>query len=133
MIVSRDIDVGLPAGELWSLIAHGDGWARWLVDDADVAVESGATGVVHDDGEERVVRVDDVIDGERVCFEWWPAERPGDASAVELVVRSAPTGAVLHVTEVFPPQRTVLAIAASSAWEVRALAAWLSARSLVRA
>jgi hypothetical protein len=40
---------------------------------------------------------------------------------------------VLHVTEVFPPQRTVRVSAAAMAWEVRALAAWLSARSLVRA
>jgi uncharacterized protein YndB with AHSA1/START domain len=133
MIVSRDIDVDLPADELWSLIADGDGWERWLVNRADVAVETGATGVVHDDGEERVVRIDEVVDGERVRFEWWPAERPGDASAVELVVLPSLAGAVLHVTEVFPPQRTVLARAAATAWEVRALAAWLSARSLVPA
>ena len=133
MIVSRDIDVDLSADELWSLIADRDGWARWLVDDADVAVVSGATGVVHDDGEARIVRIDEVIDGERVRFQWWPANRPGDASAVELVVLPAPTGAVLHVTEVFPPQRTVLAMAAASAWEVRARAAWVSARNRVPA
>jgi uncharacterized protein YndB with AHSA1/START domain len=133
MIVSRDIDVDLPADELWSLIADRDGWERWLVDDADVAVEAGATGVVHDVGDERVVRIDEVVDGERVCFEWWPAGRPGDASTVELVVLPAPSGAVLRVTEVFPPQRTVLAMAAATAWEVRALAAWLSAGSLVPA
>ena len=88
---------------------------------------------MHDDDEERVVRIDEVVDGERVRFEWWPAERPGDASAVELVVLPAPAGAVLHVTEVFPPERTVLAMAAATAWEVRALAAWLSAGSLVPA
>jgi uncharacterized protein YndB with AHSA1/START domain len=133
IIVRRDIDVDLPAAELWSLIADRDGWERWLVDDADVAVEIGATGVVQDDGEARVVHIDEVVDGERVRFEWWPAERPGDASAVELVVVPAPAGAVLHVAEVFPPQRTVRASAAAMAWEVRALAAWLSARSLVRA
>jgi uncharacterized protein YndB with AHSA1/START domain len=133
MIVSREIDVELPADELWSLIADRDGWERWLVDDADVAVEPGATGVVHDDGEERVVRVEEVVDGERVRFEWWPVERPGDASAVELVVLPSPAGVVLHVTEVFPPARTGLAMAAATAWEVRAVAAWLSAGSLVPA
>jgi hypothetical protein len=133
IIVSRDIDVDLPADELWPLIADRDGWERWLVDDADVAVETGATGVVHDDGEARVIRIEEVVDGERVRFEWWPAERPGDASAVELAVLPAPTGAVLHVTEVFSPQRTVRASAAATAWEVRALAVWLGARSLVRA
>jgi uncharacterized protein YndB with AHSA1/START domain len=133
MIVSRDIDVDLPADELWSLIADPDGWERWLVDDADVAIETGATGVVREDGEERAVRIDEVVDEDRIRFEWWPSERPGDASAVELVVLPTATGAVLHVTETFPPRRTALARAASSAWEVRALAVWLSAAALVPA
>jgi uncharacterized protein YndB with AHSA1/START domain len=133
VIVNRDIDVDLPADELWSLLADSDGWERWLVDAADVAVESGATGVVRDDGQDRVVRIDEVVEGERVSFAWWPAGRPTDASAVELVVQPASTGAVLHVTEVFPPQRGVLAMAASFKWEVRALAAWLGAGSRTHA
>jgi Polyketide cyclase / dehydrase and lipid transport len=133
LIITRDIDIDLTADELWSLVAHGEGWERWLVDDADVVVETGASGVVRDDGRDRVVRIHEVVDGERVSFEWWPAERPGEASAVELVVQPATTGAVLHVTEVFPPQRTVLAMAASFRWEVRALAAWVSAGDRVHA
>ena len=50
LIVSRDIDLDLPADELWSLIADGEGWETWLVDEAEVAVETGATGVVRDAG-----------------------------------------------------------------------------------
>jgi hypothetical protein len=133
LIVSRDIDVDLSADVLWSVIADRDGWARWLVDDAQVAVETGATGVVRDDGEERIVRIDEVVDGDRVRFEWWPAERPADASAVELVVLPTPAGAVLHVTETFPPQHGVRARAATYRWEVRALAAWAGAAALVPA
>jgi uncharacterized protein YndB with AHSA1/START domain len=129
LIVSRDIDLDVSAGELWSLIADGAGWESWLVDEAEVTVETGATGVVRDHGETREVRLDDVVAGERVSFEWWPAGRPSEASAVELVVAPAPLGAVLHVTETFPPGSMAQASAASFTWEVRALAAWAIAGS----
>ena len=129
LIVSRDIDLDLPAGELWSLIGDGEGWETWLVDEAGVAVEPGATGVVRDQGETREVRMDDVVAGERVSFEWWPVGRPSDASAVELVVAPSPSGAVLRVTETFPPRNTARASAARFTWEVRALAAWAGAGS----
>jgi uncharacterized protein YndB with AHSA1/START domain len=131
VIVSRDIDLDLPLDELWSLVADGDGWERWLVDEADIDVENGATGFVRDDGEDRIVRIGEVVEGARVSFDWWPAGRPEDASAVELVVVPTTAGAALHVTEVFPPQRRVLASAASFRWEVRALAAWAGASALV--
>ncbi len=129
LIVSRDIDLDLPADELWSLIGDGEGWEMWLVDEAEVVVETGATGVVRDQGQTREVRLDDVVAGERVLFEWWPAGRPGDASAVELVVAPSPSGTVLHVIETFPPQSTARASAAWFTWEVRALAAWAGAGS----
>jgi uncharacterized protein YndB with AHSA1/START domain len=128
LIVSRDIDLDLPAAELWSLIADDDGWARWLVDEAEITVETGATGVVRDDGQEREVHIETVVDGERVSFLWWPADQPADASAVELVVVEAPETTVLHITETFPPR--MLASAAAFRWEVRALAAWACAGSL---
>jgi hypothetical protein len=133
LIVSRDIDLDLPAGELWSLIADGAGWERWLVDEAEVAVETGASGVVREQGETREVRLDDVVAGERVSFEWWPAGRPSEASAVELVVVPAPSGAVLHVTETFPPRSTAQASAAGFSWEVRAFMAWAGAGSRIHA
>jgi uncharacterized protein YndB with AHSA1/START domain len=124
LIVTRDVDLDLDAAELWSLISDRDGWERWLVDDAAVDVEPGATGTVRDAGQDRELRITHVADGERVAFEWWPVDQPADASAVELVVVPSGHGAVLHVTETFPPRRTAMASAASFTWEVRALAAW---------
>jgi uncharacterized protein YndB with AHSA1/START domain len=124
LIVTRDVDLDLDAAQLWSLIADRDGWERWLVDDAAVDVEPGATGTVRDAGQDRELRITHVADGERVAFEWWPVDQPADASAVELVVVPSGHGAVLHVTETFPPRRTAMASAASFTWEVRALAAW---------
>jgi hypothetical protein len=67
------------------------------------------------------------VDGERISFEWWPAARPQDRSAVEMVVLPTPAGAVLRVTESFPPPVRALAGAAAIRWEVRAVAAWAGA------
>jgi hypothetical protein len=125
LIVRRDIDLDLPAEELWTLVAGG--WEQWLVDTADVNVEPGGGGVVRDDEEDREVRIAEVVDGERVSFEWWPAERPQDRSAVELVVLPTPGGAVLRVTESFPPPLRAQARVAATRWEVRAVAAWAGA------
>ncbi len=125
LIVRRDIDLDLPADDLWTLVAGG--WEEWLVDAADLTVEPGGGGVVRDDDEDREVRIDEVVDGERVSFEWWPASRPQDRSGVELVVLPSPVGAVLRITESFPPQARAQATASAIRWEVRAVAAWASA------
>jgi hypothetical protein len=131
LIVRRDIEIDLPAGELWTLVT--DGWEQWLVDAADVTVEPGGHGVVRDDEVDRAVRIDEVVDGERISFEWWPAARPADRSAVEFVVVPTPSGALLRVTETFPPQPRAVALAATFRWEVRAVAAWARAAASVRA
>jgi uncharacterized protein YndB with AHSA1/START domain len=116
--ITRTIDTDLDAGELWSLVADGDGWTEWMVDGADVDVEPGAHGTVVDDGAERDVRIDHVEPDHRVAFTWWPTGRPDQASSVELVVIAAPSGSRLHVTETY-----AMASAAINglAWDVRAI------------
>lgn len=133
LIVHRDIDIDLPADELWSLVSAA--WEEWLVDAADVIVEPGSGGRVREDDEHREVRIEEVVDGERISFEWWPTSRPQDRSAVELVVVPTTAGAVLRVTESFPPQARARARAAAIRWEVRAVVAWAgaAASSSVRA
>jgi uncharacterized protein YndB with AHSA1/START domain len=98
--VQREIDVPMTADEVWHLVADGDGWTEWLVDEADVTVAPGAGGTVVEDGERRDVRIDDVVPGERVAWTWWPTERPDLPSSVELVVVGRPLGSVVRITEV---------------------------------
>ena len=97
--VRRDIDVPLPLDDVWPLVAGGDGWTEWLVDEADVAVEPGAAGTVVDGGERRERRVDEVVPRERVVWTWWPAGRPADASRVEVVVVPAADRTRVRITE----------------------------------
>jgi len=123
--VSRTIDTDLDAAELWSLVADGQAWARWLVDESDVDVTPGAQGTVVDDGVERHVRIehrDDRPDGDaaRVAFTWWPDDRPDLSSAVELVVLPTSQGSRLLVTETFAAARAS-ATAGTLRWDVRLL------------
>ena len=102
--VSRTIDTDLSTEELWALLADGEAWATWMVDESDVTVAPGGEGRVVDDGVERRVRIDRLDDGRdgdgaRVGFTWWPDDRPDLVSAVELVVLPAATGSRLRVTE----------------------------------
>jgi uncharacterized protein YndB with AHSA1/START domain len=112
--ITRTVETDLEVDELWSLVADGDGWARWMVDEADVEVAPGSAGTVVDEGVERSVRIDE-LDGHRVAFTWWPAARPELVSAVELVVLPAVGGSQLRVTEISLSAST----ASATAWDVR--------------
>src|SRR5690606_31954126 len=114
------------------LIADGDRWADWLVDESDVDVTAGETGTVVDGGEERAVDVGAVTAGRSVRFTWWPTDDPGLASSVELTVVETNERAVLRVVEVFPPVAAPAAARAAVAWEVRACSAWMWAGATAR-
>jgi uncharacterized protein YndB with AHSA1/START domain len=118
--IRRDVDLELPAEEVWDLVADGERWSDWLAPVVDVRVEPGAGGrVVDDDGVVRRVAVDDVVPGRSVHFRWWPEDGGGPASAVELRVIARPSGSRLRVVE-------VLALA-SAGGTVRASADWSTA------
>src|SRR5262245_61486348 len=113
--ITRTVDTDLDPDHLWDLVADGDGWARWMVDESAVDVTPGGAGTVVDDGVERAVRIDRL--GERdLTFTWWPQDRPELVSAVELVVLPAAGGSRLHVTETYLSAR---ASVAPAAWDVR--------------
>jgi uncharacterized protein YndB with AHSA1/START domain len=121
--VTRAVELDVDPAEAWDLIGDGEGWAGWMVDEASVEVAPGGGGDVVDDGERRDVRIDDVVDGERVAFTWWPAGQPGSASSVELRIVTAVPATVLEIVETFPARSTVAASVATVRWSVRALCA----------
>ena len=118
MDIEREIEVDLPADQLWELIGTAEGWQRWLVDHAAVVVAAGAEGEVVDDGDRRTVRVVQIDAGRGVTFEWESADRPGDRSVVSLRIVDDEHGARLHVTESWS------AAAACAGCPLRAGARW---------
>ncbi|MGD9998315.1 MAG: SRPBCC domain-containing protein [Ilumatobacteraceae bacterium] len=92
VVITRDLDLDVPTDELWPLVADGERWAEWLTEQSDVVVEPTRGGtVIDDDGVERQVAIEAVIDGERVRFAWWPSDRPDEGSTVELVIAPVPS------------------------------------------
>ncbi len=112
-VVQRDIDVDLPADDVWPLVGDGAGWTEWLVDEADVVVEPGQEGSVVDDGRRRAVRIDAVEPGESVTWSWWPVDQPAEASTVRLLVVPAGVRTVVRITE-------TRASASAGRWTLRA-------------
>jgi uncharacterized protein YndB with AHSA1/START domain len=97
--VQREVDVDLPADDVWPLVGDAEGWSAWLVERADVVIEPGGEGTVVDAGESRRVHIGDIEPGRSVTWSWWPAERPGDASTVRIVVVPAGATTRLQITE----------------------------------
>jgi len=124
IVVRREIGLDRSSDEAWRLLGGPEGWASWLVDEADVEVTTGARGTVTDDGIEREVAVTHVEAGRSVEFVWWVAGDPATASSVSLIIDDGGDGPViLRVVESFPPQ-AAWATASALRWEVRAVAAW---------
>lgn len=109
----QDFDV--PADELWAALTEPEQLAAWLGDEVTLDVRPGGQGRVVDDGETRRVVVDDVEEGRRLAFTWWPEEPAGHRgtaggtatiagapTSVELVVEPADAGCRLIVRETQP-------------------------------
>lgn len=124
-VVTRTVELDLTPDQAWPLIGDGGHWADWMVDGSDVDVEPGAIGTVTADDTERAVRIDEVVDGECVRFDWWDRDRPDAPSTVELaVVPNADGGVAIHIVETFPAPRRIDVAQARTAWDVRATCAW---------
>jgi uncharacterized protein YndB with AHSA1/START domain len=89
--VRRETLLDAPRDAVWSLVANPEGLETWLADDVDLdAIEPGASGVVTEGGEERLVTIEEVVDGRRVALSW--CAPGGDASLVELTLDDAEDG-----------------------------------------
>jgi uncharacterized protein YndB with AHSA1/START domain len=97
--VERSIDLDVSAEELWELVTEPSELEGWLGEEVDIDVRPGGLGRVVDHGVERRVVVEQVDDGRRFSYVWWPEGSPGEVSRVELVVLPAATGSRLVVTE----------------------------------
>ena len=119
--ITRTVETELPVERLWELVADGESWPAWMVDEAQVDILPGAQGTVVDDGHARAVRIG-VVGDQHVSFTWWPVGDERLASTVELVVLPRSGGSALHVTERFPATLTAsAATTAGMAWDIRTL------------
>ena len=121
--MERTQDFEICSDDLWEAVSDPDRLAGWLGDEVDLDVRPGGEGRVTDDGETRRVVVDEVIDGQRLAFTWWPERNRHEVSHVELIVLPLPAGSRLVVRET---------LAASARWELRMAVLGLRCAALVR-
>jgi hypothetical protein len=131
LLIERNADLDLTMNELWSLISTSEGWSSWLVDNADVTIVTDAEGTAIDDGVERVVHIDSVIEGSGIRFSWWECDDPTSVSYVQFDIVELPAGrSHLHITERFLGSASTAATSCSVAvaWDVRLVSLWLLAQ-----
>ena len=143
IVITRDLELDVTSDELWQLVADGERWADWLTDAADVVVEPARQGtVIDEDGVERRVSIHSVVPGHSVRFAWWPSDRPGESSMVELVVApvapqqgGAGERSRLSIIETYAATGPISGAVSSTAWDLRLmlLVLCLDAVALVRA
>jgi uncharacterized protein YndB with AHSA1/START domain len=135
LTIEREIDLDLPADELWALIGTAEGWRQWMVDAADVRLLAGATGVVVDDGVERSVLVQEIVDGRSVTFHWSETGHGDDLSRVTLeIVERADGRHRLRITEQWLAAGACAECPLRSAerWDLRACVLCLAADAACR-
>lgn len=117
--ITREID--LPAGpdSVWDALTRTSILEDWLAAEVELDVEEGAEGVLRDeDGTERPVVVEEVVDSERLVLRWTRPGLPPSRVSFELV--DAVSRTRLVVTETAGPLVPLAALRAAVAALVRA-------------
>ncbi|HET7488466.1 MAG TPA: SRPBCC family protein [Acidimicrobiales bacterium] len=116
--ITRTIDLDADLAEVWRALTDPALLASWLGDEVDLEVRPGGEGTVVDGGERRRARVDEVDPDRRLALSWWPEDRSGPASTVELELEPTAVGTRLVVTETLAPHA---ATASTGRWGLRLL------------
>ncbi len=112
-------DFPVSTEELWQAVSEAEQLAVWLGDEVELEVRPGGRGTVVDDGERRRVVIDEVVDGQRLSFTWWPelddTARPGRC------VAGAPTHVELEVVPLDGGSRLIIreTVPLASRWAMR--------------
>jgi uncharacterized protein YndB with AHSA1/START domain len=94
--VQRDVDIEAGADEVWERLVDGDWIGPGTLD-----AEPGGSLDLQDleSGEQRRGAVREADPGRRLSFAWWPADRAGEVSEVEIVLEPLVVGTRVIVTE----------------------------------
>ena len=98
-VVERSVDLPAPPEEVWEAVTDSEQLSRWFGGDVELDPRPGGGGRFVDGGSARRARVDEVEDGRRLAFRWWPEDGDGPVTRVELVLEPSPVGTRLVVVE----------------------------------
>lgn len=99
--VRREIELEAAPADVWDALTRPELLEQWFEAEVELDPRPGGTGrFIGPDGEHRLARVDDVDEGRRLAFTWWPVDE-GDqpASKVEFLLTPTQGGTRVVVTE----------------------------------
>ena len=99
--VRREVELDAAPADVWNALTRPELLEQWFEAQVDLDPRPGGAGrFIGVDGERRVARVDDVDEGRRLAFTWWPDDdRDEGASKVEFVLTPTRGGTRMVVTE----------------------------------
>ena len=122
--VRREIELEAAPADVWDALTRPELLEQWFEAEVELDPRPGGAGrFVEAGGERRSARVDDVDEGRRLAFTWWPDDPRGEpASRVEFVLTPTPDGTRVVVTESPLTARACTARAGSRwAWRLELL------------
>ena len=97
MEVKREIVLPAAPDEVWEALTDPERLSEWFANDVELDARPGGHGVFRwDDGAERHARVDEVVPGERLGFEWSDGD---EASRVTIALEQVDAGTRVRVIE----------------------------------
>ncbi len=100
--VERTITLPTDVEDAWALLTRPEDLTAWLGDEVELDPTPGARGrVVERDGTQRALVVEQVAEGRRISWRWWPeADGPEQgASRVEITLTPTDAGTLVRVLE----------------------------------
>jgi uncharacterized protein YndB with AHSA1/START domain len=99
--VRREIELDAAPADVWDALTRPELLEHWFEAEVELDPRPGGAGrFIGADGEHRIARVDDVDEGRRLAFTWWPDDDGDDpVSKVEFVLTPTPAGTRVVVTE----------------------------------
>jgi uncharacterized protein YndB with AHSA1/START domain len=131
--VRREIELEAAPADVWDAITRPELLEQWFEAEVELDPRPGGAGrFVEAEGEHRLARVDDVDEGRRLAFTWWPDEGDEPASTVEFILTPTQGGTRLVVTE-SPLTARACSAMTGTAWAWRLDLLMLALFMLVRA
>ena len=124
-MIQRSVDLPAEPDRAWGLLVDPDEQEAWLGREVDLLARPGHAGSVIDhDGTHRRLVVEEVEEGRRIAWTWWPSDGDGAASRVEITLEPLEEGTRVTVVEQphpAGPQARVQASAgpAAGSWSLR--------------
>lgn len=123
--VERHVTLPSDPTQAWELLTDPIELAGWLGDDVDLTPTPGAIGhVLERDGTQRSLVVEEVDEGRRLSWRWWPEGDDPDAAGSRVEITLSPTdgGTLVRVVErPLPTAGVAVQASAGAAWSHRLL------------